>query len=283
MKRYIAFAIALLMLIVPVVLAKDLGNRDTFRVGEASFISESEFTVPISISHDEALAAMDIPLTYSKGVTLTSVSFENTAVAGFDVKIATIDAQNNQVAIGLIDMVNSAKSDAFLKPSANGINNIMVLHFTLDDKTLQSIEIGTFVAENPTHELMFVYNETVNGYPEVRDLAPEFVGGTVSLSSRAPSAALPTVYALEQNVPNPFNPTTNISFALPKDSRVSLSIYNVLGQHVRTLVDDFVPAGNRTISWDGTDATGTTVASGVYFYKLKANDFSSTKKMMMLK
>jgi hypothetical protein len=70
MKRYIALAIALLMLVVPAVLAKDLGNRDTFRVGEASFISESEFTVPVSISHDEALAAMDIPLTYSKGVTL---------------------------------------------------------------------------------------------------------------------------------------------------------------------------------------------------------------------
>jgi len=283
MKRFIAFAIALLMLVVPALLAKDAGNRDTFRVGEASFISESEFTVPVSVSHDEALAAMDIPLTYSKGVTLTSVSFENTTVAGFDVQIANIDQQNNRVSIGLIDMVNAPKDNAYLKPAASGLNSVAILHFRLDDPTLKTVEIGTFTTEAPAHELMFVYNENVDGVPQVRDLAPEFVGGSVSLSSRNPNAALPTDFALSQNVPNPFNPTTDISFALPTDSKVSLSIYNVLGQHVKTLVDDYMRAGNQTITWDGTDATGRTVASGVYFYKLNANDFSSTKKMMMLK
>lgn len=283
MKRYIALAIALLMLVVPAVLAKDLGNRDTFRVGEASFLSESEFTVPISISHDEAIAAMDIPLTYSKGATLMSVSFENTTVAGFDVKIANIDPQNNRVSIGLVDMVNAMKNDAFLKPSTSGASNIAVLHFRLDDPNLQTLEIGTFTSDYPSHELMFVYNEMIDGVPYVRDLAPEFLGGSVSLSSRVTNGALPTEFALSQNVPNPFNPTTDISFALPKDSRVSLSIYNVLGQHVKTLVDDFMRAGLQTVSWDGTDNSGRTVASGVYFYKLNANDFSSTKKMMMLK
>lgn len=283
MKRYIALAIALLMLVVPAVLAKDLGNRDIFRVGEASFISESEFTVPILISHDEDLAAMDIPLTYSNGVTLVSVSFENTTVSGFDVQIANIDQQNNRVSIGLVDMVNAPKEDAFLKPSASGVNNIAVLHFKLDDPNLKVLEIGTFATEFPTHELMFVYNEMVDGVPHVRDLVPEFVGGSVSLSSRAPSAALPTDFALSQNVPNPFNPTTDISFALPKDAKVSLAIYNVLGQHVKTLVDDYMRAGQQTVSWDGTDGSGRTVASGVYFYKLNANEFSQTKKMMMLK
>ncbi len=283
MKRSIAFAIALLMLVVPAVLAKDLGNRDIMRVGEASFISESEFTVPVLISHDEALAAMDIPLAYSEGVTLTSVSFENTAVADFDVKIANIDQQNNRVSIGLVDMVDAPKADAYLKPAASGSNTVVVLHFRLDDANLQSIQIEAYVSDNPAHELMFVYNEMVDGLPEVRDLAPEFEGGSVSLSSRAPNAALPTDFALSQNVPNPFNPSTDISFALPKDSKVSLTIYNVLGQQVKVLVDDYLRAGNQTVSWDGTDATGRTVASGVYFYKLNASEFSSTKKMMMLK
>jgi len=283
MKRSIAFAIALLLLVVPMVFAKDLGNRDMLRVGEASFISESEFTVPILISHDEALAAMDIPLAYSKGVTLTSVSFENTAVADFDVKIANIDQQNNRVSIGLVDMVEAPKPDAYLKPSVTGTNTILVLHFRLDDANLQSVEIEAYASDNPAHEMMFVYNEMVDGLPEVRDLAPEFVGGSISLSSRNPNAALPTDFALSQNVPNPFNPSTDISFALPKDSKVSLTIYNVLGQHVKTLVDDYMRAGNQTVSWDGTDGTGRTVASGVYFYKLNASDFSSTKKMMMLK
>jgi hypothetical protein len=283
MKRYIAFALALLMLVVPSVLAKDIGNRDALRVGEATFISGSEFTVPILANHDEALAAMDIPLTYSKGVTLTSVTFENTAVATFDVKIATIDAQNSQVSIGLIDMVNAPKSDAYLKPAASGLNQIAVLHFTLDDPTLQTVEIGTFASEAPSHELLFVYNEYVDGVPNVRDFTPEFVGGSVALNARTANPVLPTEYALSQNVPNPFNPSTNISFALKADSKVSLSIYNVLGQHVRTLVDDYMRAGLQTVTWDGTDKVGSTVASGVYFYKLNANEFSATKKMLMLK
>lgn len=283
MKRLIAFALVLLMLVVPAVLAKDTGNRDTFRIGQASFTSESEFTVPILISHDEALAAMDIPLTFSKGVTLTSVTFENTAVAGFDVKLANIDQENSRVTIGLIDMVTAPKSDAYLKPAATGENQIAVLHFTLDNPNLQTMEIGTFTAENPSHELMFVYNEHVDGVPMVRDLAPEFMGGNVSLDSRTPGGALPTEFALSQNVPNPFNPTTNISFALPKDANVSLTIYNVLGQQVKNLVDQPMRAGNQTVTWDGTDNTGRSVASGVYFYKLKADAFSATKKMLMLK
>jgi hypothetical protein len=284
MKRLIAFALVLLMLVVPAVLAADAGKRDTFRIGQASFSSESEFTVPILISHDEDLAAMDIPLTFSKGVTLTSVTFENTAVAGFDVKIANIDQQSNRVTIGLIDMVNAPKSNSNLKPAASGENRIANLHFTLDDPTLQTLEIGTFTSEAPMHELMFVYNDYVDGVPNVRDLNPEFSGSNISLSSRTPSGAvLPMEFSLSQNVPNPFNPSTDISFALPRDSKVSLTIYNVLGQHVTTLVDDYMAAGYRTISWNGTDQTGRTVASGVYFYKLKTDDFSSTKKMMMLK
>jgi hypothetical protein len=284
MKRLIAFALVLLMLVVPAVLAKDTGNRDTFRIGQASFSSESEFSVPILISHDEALAAMDIPLTYSKGVTLTSVNFENTAVVNFDVKIANIDQENNRVTIGLIDMVTAPKPDAYLKPAASGENRVAVLNFKLDDPTLQALEVGTFTSEAPMHELMFVYNEYVDGVPAVRDLAPEFAGTSVPLNGRTPNnASLPTDFNLSQNVPNPFNPSTDISFALPSDSKVSLTIYNVLGQQVKTLVDEHMRAGYQTISWDGTDNTGRTVASGVYFYKLRANDFSATKKMLMLK
>jgi hypothetical protein len=283
MKRMIAFALVLLMLVVPAVLAKDTGNRDTFRIGQASFSSESEFSVPILISHDETLAAMDIPLTYSKGVTLTSVTFENTAVAGFDVKIANIDQENSRVSIGLIDMVNAPKTDPNLKPAASGENSIAVLNFKLDDPNLRTVEIGTFSSEEPQHELMFVYNEYVDGVPNVRDLNPEFTGASIALDASASKTTLPTEFTLSQNVPNPFNPTTDISFALPTDSKVSLSIYNVLGQHVKSLVDEYMRAGFQTVSWDGTDNSGRTVASGVYFYKLRADNFSATKKMLMLK
>lgn len=284
MKRNIALLVALLLLVVPaLLLAADTGTRDFFRVGKAQFVSETEFTVSLSVSHDEELAAMDIPLTFSKGVTLDKVTFEGTSVSNFDEKIAQIDNANNRVTIGLIDMVYALKEGATLKPAPNGDNAIAVLHFTLTDPTAKSFEIGTYKSDAPSHELMYVYNEWVNGVPNVRDLVPEFQGGTVALDSRTPGANLPTEFALSQNVPNPFNPSTRISFALPKDTRVNLSVYNVLGQHVSTLVDDMMRAGNQSVTWDGTDNSGHQVSSGVYFYKLRTGDFTDTKKMLLLK
>jgi len=95
--------------------------------------------------------------------------------------------------------------------------------------------------------------------------------------------AIPTAYALHPNYPNPFNPTTNISFALPIDSKVSLKIYNVAGQLVRTLVNETMVAGTHTVTWDGINSNGEKVASGIYFYKLNAGDYSKTMKMVMTK
>jgi hypothetical protein len=95
--------------------------------------------------------------------------------------------------------------------------------------------------------------------------------------------AIPTAYALNANYPNPFNPTTNISFALPIDSKVSLKIYNVAGQLVRTLVNETMVAGTHTVTWDGINSNGEKVASGIYFYKLNAGDYSKTMKMVIMK
>jgi len=92
-------------------------------------------------------------------------------------------------------------------------------------------------------------------------------------------------YALElhQNTPNPFNPTTTISFTLPQRERVTLAIYDVRGRLVRTLVDESVGEGYQERLWDGKDAKGARVSSGVYFYTLAAGDRTITKKMLLLK
>jgi hypothetical protein len=94
---------------------------------------------------------------------------------------------------------------------------------------------------------------------------------------------VPKLYALLQNYPNPFNPTTNIRFALPRESYVTLIIYNVLGQKVRTLVDNVRAAGIYDVSWDGRDAGGNSVGSGMYFYRLESGQGAIVKKMLMLK
>ena len=94
---------------------------------------------------------------------------------------------------------------------------------------------------------------------------------------------LPDAFSLEQNYPNPFNPTTTIEFNLPKTSIVSLTVFNILGQKVNELVSSTLSAGNKRIEWDGTDDSGRTMESGVYFYKITAAEFSMTRKMMLLK
>ncbi|MGH7492000.1 MAG: FlgD immunoglobulin-like domain containing protein [bacterium] len=99
------------------------------------------------------------------------------------------------------------------------------------------------------------------------------------------TAAIPRQFALEQNYPNPFNPTTTISFSLPESFRgnVSLRIYNMLGVLVRELVQNDLAAGAYREVWDGLDASGRRVATGVYVYQLRAGGFSATRKLVMMK
>ena len=94
---------------------------------------------------------------------------------------------------------------------------------------------------------------------------------------------LPGSFALSQNYPNPFNPTTHIEFALAQASQVSIDVYNILGRHVRCLVDEILPAGNHRVTFDGRSSDSRPLASGVYFYRISAGDFVESKKMLLLK
>ena len=95
--------------------------------------------------------------------------------------------------------------------------------------------------------------------------------------------AMPKDYALGQNVPNPFNPSTTIEYRLPEAGDVQLVIYNLLGQKVRTLVQETMDAGFHSVVWDGTDEFGKQVASGIYIYRMSVADFTKVQRMMVLK
>jgi hypothetical protein len=107
----------------------------------------------------------------------------------------------------------------------------------------------------------------------VQTAAPKLIG----------EAEIPESFSLIQNYPNPFNPETDISYALPSDCKVNLTIYNLLGQKVKTLVNEPQTAGYKTVHWGGKDEQGNLVASGIYFYKLNAGEYTDTKKMVMTK
>jgi hypothetical protein len=90
-------------------------------------------------------------------------------------------------------------------------------------------------------------------------------------------------FALNQNYPNPFNPVTTISYTIPQASDVSITIYNAMGQEVKTLINEYKLADTYNITWDATNNAGNKVASGIYYYRLKAGDVSQVHKMILLK
>jgi hypothetical protein len=93
----------------------------------------------------------------------------------------------------------------------------------------------------------------------------------------------PKDYKLYQNYPNPFNPTTQIEFQLPQQAKMTIKIYNIMGQEVKTLVDEVKEAGYHTIVWNGLDNSGTPVSSGIYYYRMLTGSYSEVKKMVLLR
>ena len=89
-------------------------------------------------------------------------------------------------------------------------------------------------------------------------------------------------FCLDQNYPNPFNPTTTIEYSLSRATHVTLRIYNLLGQEVRTLVDKVKQPGIYQTKWDGTNDTGLTVVSGVYVYQLHSDSGVQSRKMTLM-
>jgi hypothetical protein len=104
----------------------------------------------------------------------------------------------------------------------------------------------------------------------------KFITGPVSIDR--PTVEIAEGFALSQNYPNPFNPNTTISFTIPVSERVQLSVYNVLGQRVATLVNDVMPAGTHSVNFNAAN-----LASGVYIYQIQTGSYVNSRTMMLIK
>ena len=94
---------------------------------------------------------------------------------------------------------------------------------------------------------------------------------------------IPLQYVLHQNYPNPFNPTTQIKYDLPEDAMVNVTIYDMMGRVVKTMVNSQQNAGFKSVRWNATNDKGTPVSAGLYLYTIQAGQFRQTKKMVLLK
>jgi hypothetical protein len=148
-----------------------------------------------------------------------------------------------------------------------------------------SVSGGTY-----TLQMMLPDNDSTPYFWRVRPESGEAIGIFVINSVQAPTgvddqgsdALLPDHCWLEQNYPNPFNPRTTIRYHLSEGAHVGITVHNVLGQVIRTLVDQAMPAGDHSVEWDATDLHGRPVASGIYFYRMIAGEASFTRKMTLI-
>jgi hypothetical protein len=132
------------------------------------------------------------------------------------------------------------------------------------------------------NEGMIVFEYIISGGDLTEDIILPFTFRTVNYVSNDNNDVVPNVTSLG-NYPNPFNPETKITYTLTKSSNVKLDIYNILGQHVRSLVNDYKAAGNHSIVWNGKDKNNNDLSSGYYLYKLSDGLETKTNKMILLK
>ena len=168
-----------------------------------------------------------------------------------------------------------------------------ILNYYTDPKTGElSIAIaGTKPMNSDGNVLNIVFNisKDAKGITNTKLEVNQFVANETDFSKSISTQSIeiigkPTEYQLSQNYPNPFNPSTIISYDVPDNNvPVSLIIYNIQGQEVKTLINSVQNAGRYKITWDGTNNLGERVSSGIYIYRLQANKFVGVKKLVLLK
>ncbi|MEK9136686.1 MAG: Omp28-related outer membrane protein [Bacteroidota bacterium] len=161
-------------------------------------------------------------------------------------------------------------------PDANGSTIAIAQGQTVN--ILRQITLNAGWVPNNCRVIVFVQNNTDKKVQQV-----EFVEVSSLTSVGEPVNGVPTTFAISQNYPNPFNPRTAVDYAVSQQSFVSIKVYNLLGQEVRTLVSEEKALGVYKAEWDGRDNVGREVPSGMYMYKMIAGSFSETRKMLLLK
>lgn len=254
----------------------DTGVTDTLRI-ESLLLTTQERAISVTLINDQPLSGIQVPIHYSGDLLfLDSVVFgaRTLGFTGADIVRAdtNLGGTSQTVTLTVVPLqtgVIAAGSDA-----------IAILHFSQNNLAALDTAMLVDTSVSPAGGLLFGDTSAITlGY------RPVFVAGViakgVAISERG--GVLPREFELLQNYPNPFNPSTVLSIALPEAAHVSLDIYNLLGQRVIRLYDAPAPAGYLDIVWNGKDRFGSTVGSGVYFYRVTAGTFSRVRKMVLLK
>jgi len=191
---------------------------------------------------------------------------------------------------------NIVREEKYLYPEVNNIFGLAISLLDNDDTAWEyslqwSAGLHNLVWNNPQLHgtVTFLEDhkfklEPVNsaGGDAVNDSAHWYIPPAETGIQNGNKALLADNFQLGQNYPNPFNPTTTIDFTITKKEPVKLSVFDILGHEVKTLVNQSLAPGRHSVTWDGRNESGEIVASGIYFYRFEAGDFIDVKKMTFI-
>jgi hypothetical protein len=227
-------------------------------IQDISYNQSASATVPIEISNANNLNSLVVTLNYDPAQISYKAFKKSTAVGG-----------------SLVQALETKPGEAkFFFNTANSVNgNIasgdLILNF-----------INSSIPENAKVQTSY----SINGRKSKQGPTFTFTkNGAIITAVDESNNSLPKQFSLSQNYPNPFNPSTIINYQIPKTSLVSLKIYNMLGQEVKTLVSEAKEPGVYNIQWNGDNNAGQRVSSGAYIYRMIAGSFIKAGKMILLK
>ncbi len=250
-----------------------VGNQFGVRVETAS----NNYIGPRNIVASNGYCGVEVKGSLAVGNTITRNSITNNSGTGID----NCEGGNTELAPPVITNITGTSV------SGTAPSNCTVEIFS-DPEDEGKVYEGT-TSSDSTGAFTFTKAEGLTR-PNVTATATDAAGNTSEFSSAVATGVevvsrhpIPARYALSQNYPNPFNPVTIIQYQIPRTCRVTLKIYNALGQVVRTLVGESKEPGYYNVIWDGKDSLGKEVASGVYFYRFKTNDFVAIRKFLLMR
>jgi hypothetical protein len=251
---------------------QQLINSDVNQDGKMGTLADLVFLIRHIIEGGHAPDGQDVEGGQPALVSITSE--EQKTTLGIDSPSAVGGA------VVILKGENLKEENVKLSPEAAGLD----LYTSRTENELKVMVIGQSAQTLPSgNQPLFCYEG--GGVDSVQVSLADADGKLMKVDQKQSNNSQPTRYALYQNYPNPFNPETQIKYSVSGDglTHVSLRIYNVVGQLVKTLVDEEQMPGEYTHTWNGKDEKNQDVASGMYFYKLRVSDFSETKKMVLLR
>jgi hypothetical protein len=226
-------------------------------------IIDNEFSLPIRILDSEEMEGIDISIQYNNELfRLEGIEFLQNELTDLGYNLMYHEEEGN-ILISSYAMMDLLNIEEFIK-----------LDFSIIDSEFNFGEIQIT-------EFSFNEMESESGFEIIDDDGNSIITNHVIINSNIlelDNVLYPQKYQLYQNMPNPFNPLTEISFDIPKASRVSIEIYDIKGENIMTLVDENLLAGHHKTTWDASNKPG-----GIYFYRLVTDDYQETHKMILLK